>query len=136
MSADRFGNAIENTWKFRDNLKARLRDRLQEEHEHSEKIKQEAREKVKNFCAIPLYLRDGKLRNNRLLINGKADLAETLIVKQDKSIEDGLKRLRSRKPVMNLTLTKDDLKELGLKEDNGKIVGEVKGKALAEKYVL
>src|SRR5206468_12388629 len=95
-SVGRLGNVIEKSWDFRDSLRNRLKDRLQEEQDKSEKITKHAQEKVKNLSAIPLHLRDGKLRNNRLLIIGKKQLATKLVAAQDQSITDGLKRFKSR----------------------------------------
>jgi hypothetical protein len=132
--SDRFAEAVESTWNFRDNVKSRLKDRMQEEHDKSQKIKQKVQDKLKHFSAIPLHLRDNSLRNNRLLITGKKNLAANLLEKQQNSIEQGLVRFRSRKPAMRLTLTKDDLKELGLKlEKDGKITGIVQAKKLGAK---
>ncbi len=132
-NSQRLVNAIKTTWNFRDSLREKLTPRLQEEQKKSERLKKIAQAKVKNLSAIPLYLRDGKLRNNRLLINGKKDLAKNLIAKQDQAIADGLKRLQTREPALNLTLTKDDLKDLGLKEEEGRIVGQIDPEKLAEK---
>jgi hypothetical protein len=130
----RFAEAVESTWNFRDNVKNRLKDRMHEEHQKSQKIKQKVQDKLKDFSAIPLHLRDNSLRNNRLLIIGKKNLAANLVEKQQNSINEGLVRFRSRKPAMRLTLTKVDLKELGLKLDkDGKITGTVQAKKLAAK---
>jgi hypothetical protein len=132
--SDRFAQAVESTWDFRDNVRKRFKERLQEEHNKSQEIKQKVQDKLKDFSAIPLHLRNNSLRNNRLLITGKKNLAVNLVEKQHDSIKEGLVRFRSRKPAMRLTLTKDDLKELGLKEEkNGKITGTVPAKKLAAK---
>lgn len=129
----RYINSIENTWKFRDNIREKLQPRLLEEQKKADKFKKLAQEKVKNLSAIPLYMRDGKFRNNKLLINGKSDLAENLNTKQDQSIADGLKSFQKRKSVMHLTLTKEDLKDLGLRKKGDEIVGKVDAEKLAEK---
>jgi hypothetical protein len=130
-SVGRLGNAIENTWDFRDSLRNRLKGRLQQEQDKSEKIRKHAQDKVKNLSAIPLHLRDSKMRNNRLLIIGKKQLAEKLVAAQDQSITDGVKHFKER--VMHLTLTSDDLKDLGLEEKDGALIGEVSGKVLIAK---
>ena len=133
LHIDRILNAYESTWNFQDSLREKLKPRLQEEQKKSEEVKKIAQEKVKNLSAIPQYLRDGELINNRLFINGKRDLAENLKAKQDQAIEEGLERLQARQPILHLTLTKKDLKDLGLREKDGEIIGEVDSEKLNEK---
>lgn len=126
-------DSVQKTVQFRDTLRKKLQPSLQKEQKKAEKIQQLAQGKVKNLSAIPQYLREGKIRNNQFLINGKQDLASNLVAKQDEAIANGLKRFQTRQPVMRLTLTKNDLEDLGLREVEGKIAGEVDPKKLFEK---
>jgi len=130
---NQFASAIEGTWDFRDNLRERLLPRLREEQKKSDGFQNIARDRVQNLSAIPMHLRNNELRNNMLLINGKQDLAENLQMKQDQAITNGLDKLQTRTPVMRLRLTKSDLKELGLKVKDGKIVGNVSSEKLVGK---
>lgn len=125
--------AMEGAWNFEYSLRERLYPRLQEEQKRSQIFQAQAEEKIKDFSAIPMYLRDDELRNNRLLINGKQDLKEHLKVKQDQVITNGLERLQTRTPVMHLRLSKKDLKDLGLRVKDGKIMGNVASEKLMEK---
>jgi hypothetical protein len=129
----RLSTAIESTWNLTDNLREKLKPRLLEEQKKFEKFKEMAQEKVKDLSGIPLYLRDGEFRNNHLLINGKKDLTEKLKAKQDQAIENGLERFQTRQPILHLTLTKKDFKDLGLREKDGEIIGEVDSEKLNEK---
>jgi transcriptional regulator of heat shock response len=130
---DRLANAIENTWKLRDSLREKLKPRLLEEQKKSEEFKEIAQAQVKNLSGIPLYLRGDELRNNQLFINGKADLAGNLQAKQEQAVTEGLERFQTRKPLIRLTLTAEDLKDLGVEVEQGEIVGEVDPERLAAK---
>lgn len=130
---DRLANAIENTRILGDRLREKLKPRLREEQKKSEEFRRIAQAKVRNLSAIPLYLRDGALRDNQLFINGKKDLADNLEAKQEQAVTDGLERFQTRNPLIRLTLTTEDLKGLGLEEDRGKIIGKVDSDKLTEK---
>ena len=125
--------AMEGAWNFEYSLRERLSPRLQEEQKRSEIFQAQAEEKIKDLSAIPMYLRDDELRNNGLLINGKQALTEHLKVKQDQVITNGLERMETRNPVMHLRLSKKDLKDLGLKVKDGKLIGNVDSEKLMEK---
>jgi len=133
IDIDRVAKALESTWNLRDGLRDRLKPRLQAEQKKSEQFQSIAQEKVMNLSAIPMHLRDDELTNNKLLINGQKGLVTNLKVKQDLAIANGLERLQTRKLVMRLRLTENDLKDLGLKVQDGKVVGEVDPEKLTEK---
>jgi hypothetical protein len=130
--SNRLAQSIQSTWAFRDSLRGRLQPRLQEEQKKSDKFTTAAREKVKNLSAIPLHLRDNKLRSNNFLIKDKSGLKDLKTI-QDNVLSDGLKRLGHYKPTLHLYLTKGDLADLGLKEDRGKLAGKVDPRKLADK---
>lgn len=133
VTTNRLATAIEGTWNFGDNLRQRLQQRLQQEQKKSESLYAKARENVQNLSAIPMYLRNSELRKNMLLIHGKQDLAHNLQAKQEQAIANGLERLQTLNPIMHLRLSKNDLKDLGLKIKEGKIVGDVNLEKLTEK---
>ena len=114
MDDNRLATAIEGAWHFGDRLRDRLKPRLREEQKQSEEFQSKAQEKVRHLSAIPRYLRNDGLTNNRLLINGKRDLADNLKRKQDQVVANGLERLKTRNTVMHLRLTENELKDLGL----------------------
>lgn len=125
MGEERLARAIESGWDFRDRLRDRLRARLCEERDRSEQFQSDAQQKVGHLSAIPGYLKDDGLTNNRLLINGKKELAANLKVKQDQTVKNGLKRLKTRNTVVHLSLTESELRVLGLEVENGNIVGSI-----------
>lgn len=131
--SNRLAAAIESTWQFQDNLREKLRPRLQDEHDKLDKITKLAEEKVKTLSAIPVHLRDNKLTNNNFLINGKAELADSLKAKQDDALLDGITRLAKTDRSMSLRLTKQDLKDLGLRVTGGNVTGTVRAEKLAAK---
>jgi hypothetical protein len=122
---DDLATAIEGAWHFGDRLRDRLKPRLREEQKKSEEFQIKAQEKVRHLSAIPRYMRNDGLTNNRLLINGKRDLADNLKLKQDQAVANGLERLKTRNTVMHLRLTENELQDLGLKMNDGQIVGKI-----------
>jgi hypothetical protein len=130
--SNRLAHSIESTWVFRDSLRQRLQGRLQEEQKKADKFTAMAKEKVKNLSAIPLHLRDNKLRNNKFLIKDKKNLTG-LKKLQDDVFTEGLKRLEKHNPTLRLTLSRNDLTELGLKEERGRVTGKVDPLKLAAK---
>jgi hypothetical protein len=128
----RLAHSIESTWAFRDTMRGRLQARLQEEQKKSDHFSKTAKDKVKTLSAIPVHLRDNKLKNSKFLIKDKKDLKNLKKV-QDDVFSDGLKRFEKRQPTLRLTLSKQDLADLGLKEERGKISGQVDPLKLATK---
>jgi hypothetical protein len=122
---DRLAATIEETWDSAERLKARLQPRLLDHQQRSDELQATAERKVQNLSAIPSHQRANGLTNTSFLINGKADLAKTLHAKQEDAVVDGLDRMRGRKPIMRVTLTDDELADLGLRVSDGKLVGNV-----------
>jgi hypothetical protein len=133
MDDHRLAAAVDGVWNFGDRLRDRLKPRLREEQKKSKEFLSKAQEKVRNLSAIPRYLRNDGLANNRLLINGKQDLADNLKLKQDQVVANGLERLKTRKTVMHLRLTETELNELGLKVKDDQIVGDIDPEELSVK---
>jgi hypothetical protein len=130
--SSRLAQSTESALAFRDNVRERLRPRLQEEQNRADRFVKTGRDKVKALSAIPLHLRDNKLQNNRFLIKDKKDLQHLKEV-QDQVFSEGLKRLAKHKSTLRLTLTKADLVDLGLREEEGKVSGKVDSLKLAAK---
>jgi hypothetical protein len=111
-------NAIQRSYNFRDNLKQKLAPRLKLELDHSIEIKKKAKDKLRDFSAIPI-----SLRNHPLLIKDIKELAD----KQKQVIVNGLSRLNNYKGALRMTLDDKEIKSLGLKTDEkGDTSGQVK----------
>jgi dsDNA-binding SOS-regulon protein len=131
--SNRLVSAIESAWSFQDNLRDKLRARLQDEHDKFDQLIKLGEENVKNLSAIPLHLRDNQLRDNNFLINGKSDLKTSLKSKQEDAINDGITRLAKTERTMRLSLTRKDLDDLELTVTGETVTGAVNSEKLAEK---
>ena len=109
-------NSIDGAYQFKDNLKEKLHPRLKAQHEQYTKRKESAVKLTKNLSAIPKEKRD-----HPYLLTDKTKLSEM----QEKSIADGLHRLKKYKPAVSVSLNKNDLKTLGLKIKEGEVTGKV-----------
>jgi hypothetical protein len=128
---DRLATSIEETWDFEERLRARLEPHLLDEQTRTDELQALAKERTQNLSAIPVHRREGDLTNVDLLINGRADLADSLKSKLDKAMADGLQRMRTRNPRMRVSFTESELTELGLTVEDGELVGEVDREKLA-----
>jgi hypothetical protein len=129
----RLAASIEDSWNLGDQLRDRLKPRLREEQEKSEEFQSKARERVGNLSAIPKHLRNDGLTDTSMLIEGKTALADQLKPKQDQAVANGLDRMKSRNTVMHLRLTEDELRDLGLTLENGKVTGDIDPERLTAK---
>jgi len=118
---------------LRDGLKEKMGPQLRREQQRVDKIRKAAKEKVQALSGIPRHLRDGELRNNKLLIQHRRDLAAKLKPLQDQAIHAGLARLKKLKPTLRLSLTSEDLQKLGLRQEGDRLVGNVDVKELIVK---
>ena len=120
----RLSDAIENSYLFKEQLKAKLKARLSDQEKKTQAMKQKAIEKTKNLSAIPL-----SKRNHPLLVSNQEELKAA----QKKSITEGLKNLNKYKPKIRLSLTPDELKSIGGKTPKkGKLSTHVQTTDLAE----
>ena len=110
----RLSDAVENAWSFRDNIKVRLNPRIKKDYERAKGFKEKAKEKFKNFSAVPKPLRE----HPEYLANPE-DLGE----KQREVIDKGLTRFEKYKPELQLSLTEKELESLQVKSKDGKILG-------------
>ena len=127
----RVAAAIEGSWNLGDQLRDRLKLRLREEQQKSEEFQSKGRERVGNLSAIPKYLRNDSLTDTSMLIEGHAALRDQLKPKQEQAVANGLDRLKSRNTVVHLRLTEDELRDLGLTLEDGKVVGDINPERLA-----
>jgi hypothetical protein len=130
VDGHRLGAAIEGSWDLGDQLRDRLQPRLRQEQQKSDELQSKAREKVGNLSAIPKHLRNDGLTDTSMLIAGKTALADQLKPKQEQAIANGLDRMKSRNTVVHLRLTEDELKDLGLTLEDGKVVGDIRPERL------
>lgn len=110
----RLSNAVENIYSFRDNIKERLNPRIKKDYERAKVFKEKAKEKFRNFSAVPKIQR----KHPEYLAN-----PEDLWEKQREVIDKGLKRLEEYKPELTLTLTDKELESLQVKSKDGKVLG-------------
>ena len=131
--SERLARAIEGGWSLREAVQARLKPRVQQEEDKNLRFRKLALDKVQDLSGIPLHLRDDSLRNNRFLIKDRRALAETLRQKQEEAIAEGLERMAANPPTLRLSLTSQDLADLGLREEDGQLVGEPDPLKVADK---
>jgi hypothetical protein len=131
--SERLARAIEGGLSLREAVQARLRPRVQREHDKNLRFRKLAQDKVQDLSGIPLHLRDDSLRNNQFLIKDRRALAETLRRKQDEAIAEGLERMAANPPTLRLSLTSQDLADLDLREEDGELVGELDPLKMADK---
>ena len=133
VAVSRLQEGTKQALELREGLKDRVSPQLRREQQRVDRFRKAAKDKVKALSGIPLQLRDGALRNNKLLIQHRSDLATKLKPLQDQAIVDGLGRLKKLKPTLRLSLTPEDLQQLGLHLRGGRLVGQVDVKELTAK---
>lgn len=130
-------SSVESSWKFQDTSRAALKPRVNEEHAKLKKFRNLAHRHVQHLTAIPRYLRDNsngpnQLRSNRFLLTDRKEL-ENLGTLQSTVITEGLERLSTQRPRVNLRLTTQDLTDLGLQLHDDKLTGKLDSAKLVEK---
>ena len=117
-------NAMETTYAFNDKMQEKLSPRIRQHLEKATELKNEVKEKFKNFSTLR-----GSLSNHPLFIPDKKSLPEL----HKTVITDGLSRLKNYEGKLQVSLTKQQLTSLGLEDiETGKIKGEVKSAALLD----
>jgi len=117
-------NAIERSYALTDKMQEKLSPRIRFHLEKATELKKEVKEKFSNFSTLRSSLRD-----HPLFISDKKSLPQV----HKTVINDGLSRLKDYQGSLQLSLTTEQLKSIGLEtSDNGKIKGEVKSAALLE----
>lgn len=116
-------NAVENFYNSRESLKRMLAPRLKAQVYKTTGFRNQAKEKLKNFSAIPL-----PLRNSPLLLK---DLTQLDTVQRG-VLDRGLTRLSNYQGSVQLSLTPDELSSLKLQQDSS---GESKGQVNANDLI-
>jgi hypothetical protein len=126
-------SATDQTVALRTSVQEKIGPYLRREQQRIDRIRRTATEKTQSLSGIPMHLRDGQLRNNKYLITHHTELAAKLKPLQDQAITDGVKRIKKVAATLRLSLTLPELRKLGVREQDGKLVGKISANNLVAK---
>jgi len=116
-------SSIKKTWQEQDTLKRALAAKRKPLLDRKRSIAAQAKEKVKDLSGI-----NRTRREHPLFAKSAKDIADA----HRRAIEAGLKRFENYNGKLNLRLTPEEIKELGLKQNSGEITGKIRADKLAE----
>jgi hypothetical protein len=122
-SSKTYADTLERTFIFKDTLKTLVKPRIQAQVAHVSAAKTAARKKFSNLNAIP-----AENRNHPQLLTHPAKLHEVM----RKTAAAGIAKLAATPRNLELSLSADEAKTLGLKiSEGGKVSGEVSAATLS-----
>jgi hypothetical protein len=132
--ASGIADTLQAGWDASDLLKTRFQARLQAQITAVHTQRDAAKAKLKNLSGIPAHLRgaNNPLQNNKLLIPDRQSLTQ-LPDLQKQALTQGLTRLKTRTPIVQLYLTPQEIRDAGLELDRGS--GKITGSAKTQKVM-